>query len=95
LPGAGAAELGAVIPWQTSARWNCGSTPPLPFFEAREALLEEAFTPLGHYLSTGVETRCDFGVVKALSGHEHDLCSYNISIRQHIYMIVILELVLV
>lgn len=59
-------------------------TPPRPFMKPLQAFLEEPLAPLRHDLPSGVETSGDLVVVQSFRGHQHDLGSHHVSIRQRI-----------
>jgi hypothetical protein len=80
----GSSQAIALTATITSGGKDRGSTSPGTLFEAGQAIFEEPFSPLRHNLSTGVEASCDLVIVQTLGGHEHDLGSHYLSIRQRI-----------
>ncbi len=62
-------------------RWSAASGALL---QAGEPLLEEPLAPLRDDLAPGVQTSGDLVVVQALGGHEHDLGSDHVPVRQRI-----------
>ncbi len=81
---AGNSQARALTATTTSGGKDRRSAASGALVQTRQALLEEAFAPLGHDLPASVQAQSDLVVVVSLGGHEDDLGANHISIRQRI-----------
>src|SRR6266542_6898637 len=80
----GSSQAIALTSMATSGGEGRGSSTAGAFLQAGQTLEVEAFAPLGDDLSAGVQPGGDLVVVQAVCGHEHDLGTDHVSIRQRI-----------
>lgn len=81
---AGSSQARPLMAMWTSGGKDRRSPAAWSLLEAGEALLEEPLPPFGHDLPAGVEAGGDLVVVEPVGGHQDDLGSDDVSIRQRI-----------